>query len=354
MSHYVIIPRSDKNLTEIKYFEPRVVRILKGQSITWINRDTKVHELTSGDADSSLPTEFFQTGSMLPGESTTVKIDSNQGSIPYFCSHHPLERGLIAILQEEKGQMDTNNVQLKLSNGVYSSLFTADNQKILTRLQRQVDPAIVEYLSDPHAALIQNRMMTIVFWDISNFSDLSEKLKDHPELIAVFLNEYFAMAIPIIHEYDGIVDKFIGDGILAYFGFKETKDDRTYGALNAILAALKLRSAFETLGKNWIEICKMVTNYELNIDLKCGINTGVVLVGLLGSGVRDQFTVIGTNVNLASRLEGKAQNGQIIISPSTMNKTKGKGKFHIEAVQIEGEKIRAFEDISEYYNVEPR
>jgi hypothetical protein len=57
---------------------------------------------------------------------------------------------------------------------------------------------------------------------------------------------------------------------------------------------------------------------------------------------------------LASRLEGKAQNGQIIISPSTMNKTKGKGKFHIEAVQIEGEKIRAFEDISEYYNVEPR
>jgi class 3 adenylate cyclase len=79
-----------------------------------------------------------------------------------------------------------------------------------------------------------------------------------------------------------------------------------------------------------------------------------VLVGLLGSGVRDQFTVVGTNVNLANRLEGKAQNGQIIISPSTMNKTKGEGKFHIEAVQIEGEKIRAFEDISEYYNVEPR
>ena len=354
MAHYVIIPRSDENLTEIKYFEPRVVRILKGQSITWINRDTKVHELTSGDADSSLPTEFFQTGSMLPGESTTVKIDSNQGTIPYFCSIHPLERGLVAIFQEDKGQIDTNAGELKLSNGINSSLFAADNQKILTRLQRQVDPAIVEYLSDPHAALIQNKIMTIVFWDISNFSDLSEKLKEHPELIAVFLNEYFAMAIPIIHEYDGIVDKFIGDGILAYFGFKETKDDRTYGALNAILAALKLRSAFETLGKNWIEICKMVTNYELNIDLKYGINTGVVLVGLLGSGVRDQFTVIGTNVNLASRLEGKAQNGQIIISPSTMNKTKGKGKFHIEAVQIEGDKIRAFEDISEYYNVEPR
>jgi class 3 adenylate cyclase/plastocyanin len=349
LNQYVIIPRSHENPTEIKYFEPRVVKIFKGQSITWINRDTKVHELTSGDADSSLPTEFFQTGSMLPGESTTVKIDSNQGSIPYYCSLHPGERGLIAIFQKDKDQMDSNPGQLKFSNGINSSLFAADNQKILTRLQRQVDPAIVEYLSDPHAALIQNKIMTIVFWDISNFSDLSEKLRDHPELIAVFLNEYFAMAIPIIHEYYGIVDKFIGDGILAYFGFKETRDDGSNGALNAVLAALKLRNAFKTLEQNWTDICKMITNYDVRIDIKCGINTGYVLVGLLGSGVRDQFTVIGTNVNLASRLEGKAENGQIIISPTTMEKVKG--KFDIGAVQIQGEKIRAFEDISEYYSI---
>jgi class 3 adenylate cyclase len=353
LNHYVIIPRSDENLEQIKYFEPRIVRIVKGQSITWINRDTKVHELTSGDGDSSLRTEFFQTGSMLPGESTTVKIDSNQGSIPYYCSLHPLERGLIAIFQEDNGQIDTNVRERKLSNSVDSSLIAADNQKILTRLQRQVDPAIVEYLSDPNAPLIQNKFMTIVFWDISNFSDLSEKLKDHPELIGVFLNEYFEMAIPIIHEYQGIVDKFMGDGILAYFGFKENTGDRTSGALNAILAALKLRGAFKILGKNWIEICKMVTSYSLNIDIKCGINTGFVLVGLLGSGVRDQFTVIGTNVNLASRLEGKAQNNQIIISPSTMNNIKEKGRFEIEAIKIQGEKIRAFENISEYYSVEP-
>jgi class 3 adenylate cyclase len=72
----------------------------------------------------------------------------------------------------------------------------------------------------------------------------------------------------------------------------------------------------------------------------------------LGSGVRDQFTVVGTNVNLASRLEGKAQSNQIIISPSTMNNIKGKGGFEINAIKIEGEKIRAFENISEYYTVE--
>lgn len=345
MNQYVVIPRSEESATEIRYFEPRVVKISKGQSITWINRDTKVHELTSGDGDSSLATEFFQTGSMLPGESTTVKIDSNQGSIPYYCLKHPAERGLIAISQTDGNQV----INTRLGSQEATSLFAAENQKILTRLQRQVDPAIVEYLSDPNAVLIQNKIMTIVFWDISNFSDLSEKLKDHPELIAVFLNEYFAIAIPIIHEYNGIVDKFIGDGILAYFGFTEAGVDGSNGASSAVLAAIKLISSFKAFKANWTDTIKMITNSDIGIDIKCGINTGSVLVGLLGSGVRDQFTVIGTNVNLASRLEGKAEGGQIVLSPYTMEKVKG--KFDLKTIQIQDEKIKSFEEITKYYVV---
>ena len=345
MNQYVVIPRSEESAIEIRYFEPRVVKISKGQSITWINRDTKVHELTSGDGDSSLATEFFQTGSMLPGESTTVKIDSNQGSIPYYCLKHPAERGLIAISQTDGNQV----INTRLGSQEATSLFAAENQKILTRLQRQVDPAIVEYLSDPNAVLIQNKIMTIVFWDISNFSDLSEKLKDHPELIAVFLNEYFAIAIPIIHEYNGIVDKFIGDGILAYFGFTEAGVDGSNGASSAVLAAIKLISSFKAFKANWTDTIKMITNSDIGIDIKCGINTGSVLVGLLGSGVRDQFTVIGTNVNLASRLEGKAEGGQIVLSPYTMEKVKG--KFDLKTIQIQGEKIKSFEEITKYYVV---
>jgi class 3 adenylate cyclase len=219
------------------------------------------------------------------------------------------------------------------------------NQKILTRLQRQLDPAIIEYLSDPHATLIQNRVMTIVFWDISNFSKLTEIFKDHPELIAVFLNEYLGVAVPIIHEYGGIIDKFIGDGIMAYFGFKETDD----GASNAIIAALKIKKAFQFFKKNWLDIWSTVTNFDTNIDIKCGINTGSVLVGLMGSQERDQFTVIGTHVNLASRMEGIAEADQIVISQYT--KEKVSQKFNMETIQIKEEKIKAFEDITEYYVV---
>jgi class 3 adenylate cyclase len=345
---FVVIPKFKENIKEITYFEPRVVKIVKGESITWINRDTKVHNLTSGDANSTLQSPFFQTGSMLPGESTTVKIDSNQQSIPYYCTMHPSERGVIGMLPKPEDQM-TEDEKARFLNDLNLSISDNANQKILTRLQRQLDPAIIEYLSDPHATLIQSRVMTIVFWDISNFSKMTEIFKDHPELIAVFLNEYLGVAVPIIHEHGGIIDKFIGDGIMAYFGFKETDDDGSIGASNAIIAALKIKKAFQFFKKNWLDIWSTVTNFDTNIDIKCGINTGSVLVGLMGSQERDQFTVIGTHVNLASRMEGIAEADQIVISQYA--KEKVSQKFNTETIQIKEEKIKAFEDITEYYVV---
>jgi class 3 adenylate cyclase len=264
------------------------------------------------------------TDDILPGKLTTVKIDSNQQSIPYYYSIRPADEGLIAILSKNEDQMTTDE-RLKFLVAVSPSLFDQENQKILTRLQRQLDSAVIEYLSNPHAPLIQNKILTIVFWDISHFSNLSEKLKQYPELIAMFLNEYLAMAIPIIHEYGGVVDKFMGDGILAYFGFTEQSNDESNGAINAIFAALKLKKSFQTVKRNWTEVWKAIINSDIDIDIKCGINTGKVLVGLTGSTERDQFSVIGTHVNLASRLEGKAQNDQVIISSYTLAEIKRRG-----------------------------
>jgi class 3 adenylate cyclase/plastocyanin len=348
LKQFVVIPRFKENSNEIMYFEPRIVKIVKGESITWINRDINVHNLISGDANSTLQSPFFQTGSMLPGESTTVKIDSNQQSIPYYCTMHPSERGVIGMLSKPEEQM-TEEEKTRFLDDINLAISDNANQKILTRLQRQLDPAIIEYLSDPHATLIQNRVLTIVFWDISNFSKLTEVFKDHPELIAVFLNEYLGVAVPIIHENGGIIDKFIGDGILAYFGFKEPDDDGSIGASNAILAALNLKKAFQNFKHNWLDIWKTVSNFDISIDVKCGVNTGFVLVGLMGSQERDQFTVIGTHVNLASRLEGIAEADQIVISQYTMEKVAQ--KFNLESIQLGEEKIKAFEDIREYYVV---
>ena len=353
MDQFVIIPRSDENSIEVIYFEPRVIKILSGMSITWMNRDTKTHRLTSGNADSLLPTEFFHTDNIAGGQSTTVKIESNQPAIPYFCSLHPAERGLIVVLPKDEDEIN-NTQRLRFLDSIIPSLFDNENREIVTHLQRQVDPTIVEYLSNPHAVLLQNKVLTIVFWDISGFSVFCEKLIDHPELIAEFLREYLGDATEIIHEYGGRVDKFIGDGILAYFVFKENDNDDKdggIGAENSILAALKLKRSFEDVKNNWLQILKKVIEFDIHIDIKCGMNTGLVLVGLLRSGERDQFTVIGTNVNLVSRLEGRAKEDEIIISPFTMAKVKG--KFHVETIAIsnDDDKIKSFKRIDKYYKV---
>ena len=101
--------------------------------------------------------------------------------------------------------------EISVLDSIAPSLFDNENREIVTRLQRQVDPTVVEYLSNPNAVLLQNKVLTIVFWDISGFSVLCEKLIDHPELVAEFLREYLGDGTKIIHEYGGIVDKFIGD-----------------------------------------------------------------------------------------------------------------------------------------------
>ena len=102
-------------------------------------------------------------------------------------------------------------------------------------------------------------------------------------MVAMFLNEYLTMAIPIIHEYGGVVDKFMGDGILAYFGFIEHSDDESNGSIDAIFAALKLKKSFQTVKRDWTDIWKSIINSDIDVDIKCGINTGNVLVGLTGS-----------------------------------------------------------------------
>lgn len=179
-------------------------------------------------------------------------------------------------------------------------------------LMKYFDSKIFNILKDPEQRTLKNKYLSVVFWDISGFANLCNKLVDEPFAITELLKLYFQEANDIIHRYDGIIDKFIGDGVMAYFGYSSNEKQEI--ASHAINAALDLREKFKDIRVYWSN--KFVDKWISldNVYLKCGIHIGNVLFGLLETKNRNQITLVGVNVNFASRLEGIAENNQIVVS----------------------------------------
>jgi adenylate cyclase len=270
--------------------------------------------------------------------------------ISYFCSLHPNERGVVILLSRGENLLSDER-RLQLLESTLVSEGSPEFKRTHTSLEKYVDPVVLEQIRDPELVTMQNKILTIVFWDISGFSILCEKLKDHRELIVEFLREYFSEAALIIRKYEGVLDKFLGDGLMAFFGYKDTdiNDNGKKGAINAVKAAIELRDFFDEMKLEWINLWETKTGHqEISTDLRCGMNTGSVLVGLILTEVRDQFTTVGSNVNLASRLESVANKDQIIGSPFT--KIRIQDQFNLKVIPIE-RPIKGFENISECYEV---
>ena len=153
----------------------------------------------------------------------SIQFNSSQGakSIPYFCSLHPNERGTVIILPIEVDSL-TNDERLELLESTLDFDNSKEFKKMHTSLEKYVDPVVLEQIRDPELVTMQNKTLTIVFWDISGFSVLCDSLQFHQELVVAFIREFFSEAATIIHKNDGVLDKYIGDGIMAFFGFKDT------------------------------------------------------------------------------------------------------------------------------------
>lgn len=349
----MIIQRDNKwDPRRKKYFHPRFAIVLQGQEIKWTNHDTRNHRLISGNPDTLISDGVFDSRAILIGKSGSIRFNTSEraSSISYFCSLHPNERGIVIVLPREGGLLsDEQRLQLLESTLVHDG--SSEFKKMHTSLEKYVDPVVLEQIRDPELVTMQNKILTIVFWDLSGFSVLCEKLKSHKELIVEFLREYFSEAAMIIQKHKGVLDKFMGDGIMAFFGYKDTdaNDNGRKGAISAVKAAIELRNFFDEMKLEWINLWITKTDQQvISTDLRCGMNTGNVLVGLILTDVRDQFTTIGSNVNLASRLESVANKDQIIVSPST--KIRIKDQFSLRTIPIE-RPIKGFENISECYEI---
>jgi adenylate cyclase len=179
-----------------------------------------------------------------------------------------------------------------------------------SRLERFHSPEIVDLIisgenEDEETILApKEKMVTILFTDIINFTRLAEMLS--PTEVSQLLNQYFKEMTDIIFDYNGTLDKYMGDAIMAVFG---APIERENDAERAVLTALEIRNSLRRLMEK--------TEPHKRFDIRTGINTGQVLAGNLGSPKRMDYSVIGDVVNTASRLESIAKPNQILIGEST-------------------------------------
>ena len=190
-------------------------------------------------------------------------------------------------------------------------------ERIRETFGKYIDPRIVEGLIDRPtlAAEGQRRVMTVLFCDVRGFTSTSEGMT--PQGLVKVMNCYFSTMSAAIRDHEGIIDKYIGDAIMAYWGPPFT-DDAAQARL-ACLAALKMLELVPQLRTELPELLG-VRNLPNSFDLRIGIATGEVLVGSIGSELMMNYTVMGDTVNLASRLEGanKEYGGCILVSEATI------------------------------------
>lgn len=206
-----------------------------------------------------------------------------------------------------------------------------ERNRITRRFSTYVDPALVDYVIEhPDEAVTegQEREMTVVFTDLAGFTTISETLK---EKVIPLLNEYLGLMSSIIKKHNGLVNKFLGDGIMFFYNAPRANPNHAVDAVETVLEMQQELVGFnEGLRKRGLPA----------ITMRAGITTGSMVVGDAGGQGRSDYTVIGDNVNLAARLESANKatdtkvmmtartcellNGQFLVRPTARLQVKGK------------------------------
>jgi adenylate cyclase len=206
-------------------------------------------------------------------------------------------------------------------------------RKIRSKMERYHSPAVIDEIVRGVVSTSETEIrlaeVSILFADISGFTTISETKK--PEEVSEFLSHFFSCAVESIFAYGGTLDKFIGDAVMAFFGAPIPQDDH---ADRAVLAGLMMLRLVDDWNR------EREAGGLPPVRIRVGINSGPAVVGNVGTEKRVDYTVLGSAVNIASRLEsGVAKPGQLVVSQNTLDRVMGSfetnplGEFALKGLQ---------------------
>jgi len=188
-------------------------------------------------------------------------------------------------------------------------------QMLLNSMKKYLSPqlfnSIVSSSSEDKNISYQRKKLTIFFSDIVGFTQITDMIE--PEALSSLLNDYLNEMSKIVMKYGGTIDKFIGDAIMIFFGDTEPKDE-IESAKQCVRMSLEMLQKIDLLSEEWI-----ARGSPSHLKVRMGINTGFCTVGNFGSNNRMDYTLIGGQVNIASRLEKISDENSVTISNSTYN-----------------------------------
>jgi adenylate cyclase len=222
-----------------------------------------------------------------------------------------------------------------VSNVLLVSLYRAlveekEKRRVRTAFGQYLSPEVIRrLLRNPKLVEPKKTEITVMFSDIRGFTTISENL-DAQDL-ALFLNQYLSDMTELVFEYQGTLDKYIGDAVMAFWGAPFEVDDHATSACNS---ALKMMQRVREMQRQWQALGKP------QLDIGIGLNSGVASVGNMGSELRYGYTALGDTVNLSSRLEGlnKDYGTHIIVNESTYATTR-EAKFvyrELDLIRVKG------------------
>ena len=339
---YRAIKKGEKPLLDSSLFDNKIIFIganAQAQALADVQR-TPISENFSGldiqatNFDNLIHNNFFRTTSPLYNFFTCVMIF---GIIFILVSTMPIVTALLSSICIMFAYlffamfMYYNKIALSLVLPelfvlvaiacAYSYRYLIENNK-----KAKMQKAMGKYLSQEVMQNVVNNIdnielggkradITVLFADIRNFTSISENMD--ASQVTMILNEYFSALVPIIEEHGGVLNKFMGDAMLAIFGEPHKNENH---ALTAVKCATKMLKKVKHLQDKWVDEGKP------KIEIGIGISSGEAFIGNIGSNDRLEYTVIGDTVNTASRIENynKVYKTNFLISEETYKRVKNK------------------------------